>query len=244
MNLATIYSIVSVVAFVLAGLAFVTAVVMWFNFDILKVIGDLSGRTAKKSIEKRRTANEKSGVKSYRPTPIAVERGALTDTIENSDKLKKDKKKSEKTGKSGKPEKAGKLEKSGKPEKGEKTGKSGDLAKAAKTAKPENAAKSEKTAKSDKNNKKQETPAPAPAAAKAAPVAQETTVLSTGNKTDVLEDKTESTTVLSAGGKTDVLDDEAEGTTVLSQQGTGEMKKKAKFTPVQDVLLFASDEIV
>ncbi len=40
----------------------VLAVLLWFKFCIPSVIGDLSGRTARKSIAKMREENEKSGV--------------------------------------------------------------------------------------------------------------------------------------------------------------------------------------
>ena len=88
-NLAPVYSVISIVAFVIAGISLAAAVFMWIKFDILKIIGDLSGRTARKSIEKKRSANEKSGKKSYRPTPVAEDRGAVTDVIEKGSKRKK-----------------------------------------------------------------------------------------------------------------------------------------------------------
>jgi|GEM_PF-404035 len=204
MTLAMIYSIISIVAFAIAGIAFVAAVVMWINFRIPKIIGDLSGRTAKKSIEQRRSANEKSGAKSYRPTPVAVERGALTDTIEHSEKLKKEKKKTEK------PAKSGKLE---------KPAKSGKLEKPAKSEKPVPPAEVAEPEKTKKNQTDSQQPAPA--------TADPTTLLNTGAETTVLTDA-----------------QPIDGTTVLVQQETGEMKKKTKFVPLEDILLLASEEIV
>jgi hypothetical protein len=47
----------------------------------------LTGRTAKKSIAKRRSENEKTGDKSFRPTPKAKDRGTTTDKIRESEKL-------------------------------------------------------------------------------------------------------------------------------------------------------------
>lgn len=79
--MAQIYRMVSIAAFSLAGVSLVLAVIFWVKFRIWKVISDLSGRTAKKSIEQMRAANEKSGKKSYRPTPVAAERGKLTEPI-------------------------------------------------------------------------------------------------------------------------------------------------------------------
>lgn len=85
--MAQIYQIISITAFSLAAVCLVLAVFFWFKFDIWKIIGDLSGRTAKKSIEQMRTANEASGKKSYRPTPVAQSRGKLTEPIVYEKKL-------------------------------------------------------------------------------------------------------------------------------------------------------------
>lgn len=72
-----IYQIISIVTFSLAAVSLGLAVILWFKFRIWKIIGDLSGRTAKKSIERMRSANEKSGRKSYRPTPVEESREKL-----------------------------------------------------------------------------------------------------------------------------------------------------------------------
>ena len=56
----------SIISFAVAGVCLVLAVFFWFFFKIPIVIGDLSGRTARKSIAKMRAANEKSGAKSYK----------------------------------------------------------------------------------------------------------------------------------------------------------------------------------
>lgn len=86
--MAEILSIISIVAFVLSALFLVLAIVLWFLYGIPGVIGDLSGRTARKSIAKMREHNEKSGGKSYRPSATNIGRGRLTDTMPNSDELK------------------------------------------------------------------------------------------------------------------------------------------------------------
>ena len=44
-------SILSIVSFAVAGASFMLAVFFWFFFKIPTVIGDLSGRTARKSIK-------------------------------------------------------------------------------------------------------------------------------------------------------------------------------------------------
>ena len=59
-------STLSIISFVLAAVALAVAIVLWFFFDIPTVIGDLTGRTARKSIAKMRAENEKSGVKKYK----------------------------------------------------------------------------------------------------------------------------------------------------------------------------------
>lgn len=81
-------SIISLVSFIIAGVCLVLAVFFWFNFRIPRVIGDLTGRTARKSIAKMWASNEESGNKSYRPSATNVSRGKLTDTMPDSSKLK------------------------------------------------------------------------------------------------------------------------------------------------------------
>lgn len=81
---------VSIVFFILAGVFFIAAVYMFIRFNIPQVFGELSGKTARKSIEQMRNDNAKSGSKkSHRPSPNAVERGRLTDEIEHSKSLQR-----------------------------------------------------------------------------------------------------------------------------------------------------------
>lgn len=70
--------LLSTVAFAVAGACLILAVFLWFFFKIPSVIGDLSGRTARKSIARIREANEKSGNKSYVPSKINAARGKIT----------------------------------------------------------------------------------------------------------------------------------------------------------------------
>lgn len=95
--MAQIYQTISIVAFSLGVVCLVLAIFFWLKFDIWKIIGDLSGRTAKKSIEKMRSANEASGKKSYRPTPVAQNRGKLTEPIMHEKKKMKAKSLEEET---------------------------------------------------------------------------------------------------------------------------------------------------
>ena len=80
-------SILSIVSFAVAGASFVLAVFFWFFFKIPTVIGDLSGRTARKSIAKIRAANEKTGAKTYKESKTNAARGKLTGNIPDSAKL-------------------------------------------------------------------------------------------------------------------------------------------------------------
>ena len=80
----------SIISFAVAGVCLVLAIFFWFFFKIPTVIGDLSGRNARKSIAKMRAANEKSGVKAYKESKTNAERGKLTGTMPaDSGKLKK-----------------------------------------------------------------------------------------------------------------------------------------------------------
>lgn len=74
-------STLSIISFVVAGISLIIAVLLWFFWKIPMVVGDLSGRTAKKSIAKMRSENEKSGVKKYKEGKINIERGKLTETM-------------------------------------------------------------------------------------------------------------------------------------------------------------------
>ena len=79
----------SIISFAVAGVCLVLAVFFWFFFKIPSVIGDLSGRTARRSIAKMRAANEKTGAKSYKESKTNADRGKLTGTMPDSGKLNK-----------------------------------------------------------------------------------------------------------------------------------------------------------
>lgn len=74
-------TVISIGSFVAAGVFLVIAIVLFIVFKIPSVLGDLSGRNAKKSIEKMRKNNERTGNKSYSPSITNVERGKITETI-------------------------------------------------------------------------------------------------------------------------------------------------------------------
>jgi hypothetical protein len=74
---------ISMISYVLAVIFLGTAILLFFKFHIIDVIGDLTGRTAKKSIERMRAENEKSGKKTYIPSPVNMKRGKITEAIQN-----------------------------------------------------------------------------------------------------------------------------------------------------------------
>lgn len=79
-------SLISIVSFVIAAIFLILAVILFIRFKIPSVIGDLSGRNARKSIEQMRERNEKSGNKSYKPSKVNAERGKLTGTMKGERK--------------------------------------------------------------------------------------------------------------------------------------------------------------
>lgn len=78
-------STLSIISFAVAIVAFAVAIFLWIFLKIPQVIGNLSGRTARKSIARVRASNEKSGNKSYRSSTANVARGKLTSTMPSSD---------------------------------------------------------------------------------------------------------------------------------------------------------------
>lgn len=91
--MAEILSTVSLISFIVSGVCFAAAVFCWFKFKIPQVIGDLSGRTAKKSIERMRADNEKSGNRYLRPGKVNEKRGKLTERAPLAEGFKVSKKK-------------------------------------------------------------------------------------------------------------------------------------------------------
>ncbi len=77
----------SLISYIAAGVLCVAAVVLFFVLDIRKVIGDVTGATARKAIDNIRQQNEASGDKAYKPSPVNAARGKLTDKISPSGKL-------------------------------------------------------------------------------------------------------------------------------------------------------------
>lgn len=82
-----IYRYIFIGGAVLAGVMLVASVLLFFLLKIPHVIGDLTGRTARKAIEEIRNQNESSGDKVYRTSAVNRERGKLTDKISPSGSL-------------------------------------------------------------------------------------------------------------------------------------------------------------
>ena len=77
----------SIVSYIAAGVLFLGAVALFFLLDVPKLIGDISGSTAKKAIEAIRQQNESTGDKAYKPSAVNASRGKVTDKISPSGKL-------------------------------------------------------------------------------------------------------------------------------------------------------------
>ena len=63
-------SLISLISFLAAGVFAVLAVVLWFVFHIPTVAGELSGRTARKSIERMRKSNAEAAKNLQGPDPV------------------------------------------------------------------------------------------------------------------------------------------------------------------------------
>ncbi len=83
-NTAQIYHTVSIVAFSLAGVSFAFSIFCFLKFRIIKIINDLSGRTAKKSIAKLRNENKKANEKSFGNASDITRHNAKTDKMQVS----------------------------------------------------------------------------------------------------------------------------------------------------------------
>lgn len=82
-----VYRYIFIGAAILCGIMAVTSVFLFFFLKIPRVIGDLTGSTARKAIEEIRQQNENSGHKTYKTSLVNQERGKLTDKISPSGNL-------------------------------------------------------------------------------------------------------------------------------------------------------------
>ena len=79
---ATTWMIIAIVGFSLAGIAFIAAIFMFIKMNIPAIIGDLSGKTVAREIKAMREANVLSGDKRFRPSKVNLERGTLTEKVD------------------------------------------------------------------------------------------------------------------------------------------------------------------
>lgn len=86
-------STISIICFVASGVCLVAAIIIFIVFRIPSVIGDLSGRTARKSVARYRTSKERAGAGLYKTDTVEadgehfrinesqVENGRYTDSV-------------------------------------------------------------------------------------------------------------------------------------------------------------------
>jgi hypothetical protein len=73
---------IGIILLCVSGFFFIISVLLFIRFKIIGIIGDLTGITARKQIERIRSENEKAGVnKGYRPSPLNKSRGKLTESV-------------------------------------------------------------------------------------------------------------------------------------------------------------------
>lgn len=84
-----IYRLIFIVGAISCAVMFVVSVILFITLKIPNVIGDLTGRNAKKAIENIRKQNEASGGKAYKASAVNLERGRLTDKMTPSGNLQR-----------------------------------------------------------------------------------------------------------------------------------------------------------
>lgn len=82
------YMIICYVAAALCILSLLITLFLFFKLNIVGVIGDLTGSTARKGIETIRSENARTGNKAHKVSQVNKERGKLTDRITPSGNLK------------------------------------------------------------------------------------------------------------------------------------------------------------
>ena len=66
-------STISIICFVASGVCLVAAIIIFIIFRIPSVIGDLSGRTARKSVARYRTSKERAGAGLYKTDTVEAD---------------------------------------------------------------------------------------------------------------------------------------------------------------------------
>ena len=80
---ATTWYIIAIVGFSLSGVGLIAAIFMFLKMNIPAIIGDLSGRTVAREIKAMRESNASSGDKLHRSSHVNIERGTLTEKVED-----------------------------------------------------------------------------------------------------------------------------------------------------------------
>ena len=81
---ATAWLVIAIVGFSLAGVAFVAAIFMFIKMNIPAIIGDLTGKTVAREIKAMRDANASNGDRRFRPSKVNMERGTLTEKVDQA----------------------------------------------------------------------------------------------------------------------------------------------------------------
>lgn len=82
---ATTWLIIAIVGFSLSGIALAAAVFMFIKMNIPAVIGDLTGKTVAREIKAMRDANASSGNKLHKSSSVNVNRGKLTEKVNDEE---------------------------------------------------------------------------------------------------------------------------------------------------------------
>lgn len=230
---ATTWLIIAIVGFSLSGIALAAAVFMFIKMDILAVIGDLTGKTVAREIKAMREANASSGDKLHKSSRVNIERGKLTEKVndQKADNYAKAKAHASK-----------RLDKTG-------TGKSSRLNKKEKdiSSSTHHTTESFSSDAQEVDVEKRKTDL----------LPQNkiiTDILESAKKTDVLNQSKETelltpveqTEVLSTTHQTTVLDEERGGTTVLSEakETQSDAAQAVSFKVTKSVVKIHTDEVI
>ena len=83
------YHMIFLVGAIAAGVMLVTTILLFILMRIPAVIGDLTGRTARREIEDIRNQNTRTGTKTYKSSAVNKARGKITDKISPSGNLRR-----------------------------------------------------------------------------------------------------------------------------------------------------------
>lgn len=82
-----VYRYVFLCALIGCGVMAAVSITLFFVLRIPRVLGDLTGRTARKAIADIRRQNEQTGDKAYKSSTVNLKRGRLTDKMTHSGRL-------------------------------------------------------------------------------------------------------------------------------------------------------------